>query len=57
MTLIDRLRRAVAAHVPGSEINLARQKRTLERELRTQGYSRTHAVAEVARRFREAKHG
>lgn len=57
MNAFDKIRREIAAHVPGTEINLARQKRQLERQLRADGYSRTHAVAEVAKRFRDAKHG
>lgn len=51
MTLIAKIRREIAAHIPGTEINLARQKRQLERQLRADGYSRTAAVAIVARKF------
>lgn len=56
MTTLDKIRRAVAVRIPGTHANCARQKRLLERELRTQGFSRSHAVAEVSRRFKEGKH-
>ena len=55
-TLTEKIRRAIVTNIPGSEAqagaNLAKEKRLLERELRNSGYSRSHAVAEVSRRFK-----
>lgn len=51
MNTFNKIRREIDAHIPGTEINLARQKRKLERELRAQGYSRAAAVAIVSKRF------
>ena len=53
MSAFDKIRREIAAQIPGTEINLARQKRKLEKQLRVDGYSRAAAVAIVARRFRK----
>ncbi len=58
MTTFDKIRRAVAAHIPGSAANLAahlaEQKRQFEKEWRAQGYSRNEAKTLVATRFNKA---
>jgi len=51
MNTLDKIRRAVIAHVPGSALHLAKNKRLLEKQLRADGWSRAAAVAEVSRRF------
>jgi len=52
MNTLDKIRRAVIAHVPGSALHLAKNKRLLEKQLRADGWSRSGAVIEVARRFK-----
>ena len=51
--MIKRISRAVAALVPGTRSNISKRKRQMETTLRAQGYSRTHAMAIVAERFKE----
>jgi len=56
MNILRKICRAIVTNIPGSEAQagalLAKEKKLLERELRNSGYSRSHAVAEVARRFK-----
>jgi len=55
LTRLARVRRALAGLLAGKpEVQrIAHEKRLLERELRAQGHSRTHARAIVAERFRD----
>lgn len=53
MNAIGKFCRAIAAKLPGAAIDAALAKRQIERELRAAGFSRSHAVAEAARIYRE----
>lgn len=50
--LAARIRRAITATIPGTAINLAEKKRRMERDLRAQGLSRSHARALASEKFR-----
>lgn len=50
MMTFSKIRRAVAARIPGSEINRAVEKRRLERALRADGWSRAAAKTETQKR-------
>jgi len=50
--LATRIHRAIAARIPGTAVNIAEQKRRMERELRAQGHSRGYARAIVSEHFR-----
>jgi hypothetical protein len=50
MSIIRKIRRAIVARIPGSEINIAVEKRRLERDLRADGWSRAAAKTETQRR-------
>lgn len=56
MGTFKNIKKTISAHIPGSTLNIAAAKRKLEKELRAAGYSRSHAVAEASRRFKECKH-
>jgi len=51
MNLVNTIRRAIAAQIPGSAVNIAREKRELERQLRADGWSRAAAKAETHKRY------
>lgn len=51
--MLDTIRRNVAALIPGTAINIAQQKRRMERDLQKQGLSRSHAQAIVAEHFKQ----
>ncbi len=46
--------KVIAAHIPGTAVNVAQEKRQMEKRLRAEGHSRTHATALVSQHF--AKH-
>lgn len=50
--MFETLKKKVTGMIPGTPINIAQQKRKMEKELREKGYSRTHAVAVVAAHFK-----
>lgn len=47
----DKIRRVLAAHVPGTVANVALAKRQMERQLRANGHSRKEAMTLTAERF------
>ena len=53
MKFVDRLKVTALRQLPGTEANLAYKKRLRERELRGQGYSRSHAVHIVHEEFKK----
>lgn len=55
MSILSKIGTAIAAKIPGSVPNIAREKRLLERQLRADGWSRKAAATEVARRFAHEK--
>lgn len=52
MSILSEIGKAVIAKIPGSAINIAREKRKLERELRAAGYSRKSAATLVSERYK-----
>jgi len=48
---LSKIRKVIAVHVPGTAANVAQVKRAMEKRLRAEGYSRTHAVALVSEHF------
>lgn len=56
MDTLNKIRCAIVARIPGTVAYEAMTKRRIERELRAAGYSRSHAVAEAARIFKDANH-
>jgi hypothetical protein len=50
---VSKIARDVLALVPGTKAHIAAEKRRVERALRAAGWSRSAAVADVARRHRE----
>lgn len=55
--MFKKLCKKITAVIPGTAINVAQQKRRMEKELREKGYSRTHAVAVVAEHFKKPLQG
>ncbi|MDO8262187.1 MAG: hypothetical protein Q7T21_03070 [Gallionella sp.] len=51
MTMLDALKKKVVGMIPGTPLNIAQQKRAMEKELRKQGYSGTHARGLVSEHF------
>lgn len=50
--MFERLQKKIVGLLPGTALNIAQQKRSVERRLRAEGFSRSAATAEVARRFK-----
>jgi hypothetical protein len=51
--MLNKISKFVAAHIPGTALNRARQKRRMEKQLRAEGHSRTQAMTLVNQHFRK----
>jgi hypothetical protein len=51
MSILSKIGKMIEEKIPGSAMNVAREKRKLEKELRAAGYSRKNAATLVAERF------
>lgn len=52
--MFEKATKKIAGLIPGTGANIAMQKRAIERRLRAEGFSRTHAAAIVAERFKQS---
>ncbi len=48
---LEKIRKVIAAHVPGTAINLAQQKRAMEKRLRAEGHSKKDALVLTVQHF------
>lgn len=48
---LSKIIKVIAVRIPGTTINVAQAKRAMEKRLRAEGYSKTHAVALVSQHF------
>ncbi|MDO8248945.1 MAG: hypothetical protein Q7T78_04410 [Rhodoferax sp.] len=51
--MLEALKKRVVGMIPGTTMNVALAKRQMERELREQGYSRSHAQALASQHFKK----
>lgn len=54
LNALSKIRKVIAAHVPGTALNVAQAKRAMEKRLRAEGHSKKDALMLTVEHF--AKH-